>query len=72
MRAKKFETARIHFLCDIAGTRRRRICRVTAVSSSTLSVQPYGQTPLTDTEGAIESVRINGVSVLNGLNSEKM
>jgi len=32
----------------------------------------YSQTPLTDTEGAIESVRINEVSVLNGSNSEKM
>ena len=26
----------------------------------------------TDTEGSVESVHINGVSVLNGLNLEKM
>lgn len=42
-------------------------------NSEFFSRAKYSQTPFnTDTEGDIESVAINGVSVLNGLSSEKM
>ena len=42
-------------------------------NSEFFSRAKYSQTPFnTDTEGGIESVAINGVSVLNGLSSEKM
>ena len=42
-------------------------------NSEFFSRAKYSLTPFnTDTEGDIESVAINGVSVLNGLSSEKM